>query len=289
MLGEDTPERVGWSRAESMAWWATGFPLLAWEYGVGWMREPPAGLFGEVAGSEAFRLESTEVDAADGLEVMGTGELQGIARTGDTGRTVHAFSAESVRDVAVVVGDYLGPYPYTDLWVTVVPDFPSGVEFPSAIFYGDVDPAAFVELVPHETAHMWLYGLVGNDQGRDPFLDEGLASFVEAQVLGYAEVVALLPVPEEVDGYLGGSMAFWEERDPELYGAGVYGGGAAAFARARQAAGGEAFDAALRGYVSEEAHRIATPADLAEAFAGVPAALAVLTAAGAFAGDQGDP
>ena len=333
-LGEDTPERVGWSADAGMAWFATAFPMLAWEHGVGWMREPAVDLFGEMVGSETFALELLEVVAPSDLEVMGTGEARGTTEVGGTGLTAHAFFAEAVRDVAVVVGElevveaevdgtslhvavpagvdtaagvgvwqqaqaeslrevtaYLGPYPYTDLWVTVVPDFPTGVEFPGAIFYGDVDPSAHVELVSHETVHMWVYGLVGNNQGRDPWLDEGLTSYVEGHVLGLDALSQLQGVPPEGEGYLGASMGYWAQRDPggQLYGASVYGQGARAFAEAREAAGGEAFDTSLRAYVSEQAHQIATPDDLAAAFEAAPEALAVLEDAGAFAGDAGDP
>lgn len=332
-LGEDSTERVGWSRTADMAWMATAVPLLAWEHGQGWMRTPAVDLFGEMAGSETFALERLEVSAPSGYQVMGTGALAG-APSDDGTVAVHTFTADAVRDLAVVVGDlevvetdvegvgvhlavpagvstaagaqdwlgqqvawlgevaaYLGPYPYTDLWVTVVPSFPTGVEFPGAIFYGDVDPLAFPELVPHETAHMWLYGLVGNDQGRDPWLDEGFTSFVEAHVVGAEAAVASAPLPPAVQGHLGWSMERWTEEGSaagDLYGAGVYQQGAAVLARARAAAGPEAFDAALREYVATSAHTITRPEDVEEAFAGAPAALDVMREAGAFDGDEGD-
>lgn len=34
-------------------------------------------------------------------------------------------------------------------------------------------------IVAHEIAHQWFYGIVGNDQIRYPFLDEGLCRFAE--------------------------------------------------------------------------------------------------------------
>ena len=39
-------------------------------------------------------------------------------------------------------------------------------------------------LVTHEVAHQWFYGIVGNDQAREPFADEAMTDFVARYVLG---------------------------------------------------------------------------------------------------------
>jgi hypothetical protein len=39
-------------------------------------------------------------------------------------------------------------------------------------------------LVAHETAHQWFYGIVGNDQARNPYADEAAADMVARHVLG---------------------------------------------------------------------------------------------------------
>ena len=39
-------------------------------------------------------------------------------------------------------------------------------------------------LAAHETAHQWFYGIVGNDQAKQPFADEAAADFVARYVLG---------------------------------------------------------------------------------------------------------
>jgi hypothetical protein len=61
----------------------------------------------------------------------------------------------------------------------------------------------------------------------------------------------------------------------------VYAKGGAALLAAREAAGAEVFDAALRCYVDATAWTIATPDDVARALRDLPAALDVLTEAGA--------
>ena len=49
-----------------------------------------------------------------------------------------------------------------------------GIEYPTMIFLGTGTAGA---LTTHEVAHQWFYSLVGNDQARDPVLDEGLATY----------------------------------------------------------------------------------------------------------------
>ena len=81
------------------------------------------------------------------------------------------------------------PYPYLSLVVVHPPDDASaagGMEYPGLIvtggpWYLGYSPGRFVEsLTLHEFAHQWFYGLVANDEYRDPFLDEGVTTFVEA-------------------------------------------------------------------------------------------------------------
>ena len=74
--------------------------------------------------------------------------------------------------------------------------------------------------------------------------------------------------------------------DPRTYFRVVYDKGGAALFAAREAAGAEAFDAAIRCYVDASAWRIATPEDLGRALADLPEALAVLNTAGALDKDD---
>ena len=50
-------------------------------------------------------------------------------------------------------------------------------------------------LVAHETAHQWFYGIVGNDQARQPFADEAAADFVARYVLGLRRASAAARPP----------------------------------------------------------------------------------------------
>jgi hypothetical protein len=323
VLGEEVNERVGTSSDAEVAWFATAFPLLAWERGRGWERGPAVPVNGETAVSEDFLLDSMEVVAPSGYEVLGTGAADGAEDQQD-GTTVHRFTAPAVRDVAVAVGeldvaertidgvrvrvgldqgvgeadteawldqieesnselvDLLGPFPYDDLWVVVLSAQTSGIEFPGAIQFGDVDPDERRGLVTHELAHMWFYGLVGNDQGEHPWLDESFATFAQTVADGDEQPFAHLAAEDSPP--VGGSMTYWaaEFRRPNsTYYDTVYTLGGAALVEARQQAGEEVFDAALADYVAANAHSIATPDDVRESFADLPEVLEVLREVGA--------
>ncbi|HYY11504.1 MAG TPA: M1 family aminopeptidase [Kineosporiaceae bacterium] len=323
VLGEDVNERVGTSSDAEVAWFATAFPLLAWERGRGWQRGPAVPVNGETAVSEDFRLDSMEVVAPSGYEVLGTGAADGAEDQQD-GTTVHRFTAPAVRDVAVAVGDLdvaertidgvrvhvgldqgvsqadaeawldqiqeskselvdlLGPFPYDDLWVVVLSAQTSGIEFPGAIQFGDVDPVDRRGLVTHELAHMWFYGLVGNDQGEHPWLDESFATFAQSVADGDEVPFAHLDAADSPP--VGGSMTYWAaefQRPDSTYYDTVYTLGGAALVEARQQAGEEAFDADLAEYVAANAHSIATPDDVRRAFSDLPEVLQVLREVGA--------
>lgn len=326
-LARGTDERIGRAEVGEMAWFGTAFPLLAWENGVGWAREPAVWVAGEMATSETFQLRSLEILAPARFEVLGAGEARGTETDAATGLTTHRFSAAAVRDVTVTVGEldtldfevvgarvhlgvpvigaragvdewateirsalrrleaYLGPVPYDDLWVTLVPDQSDGVEFPGAVQFGNVRPEEEEWLLSHEFAHLWFYGLVGNNQGRDPWLDESFATFVQLVV----DDAARDPEPSEdyppwLEGQMGQPMTYWAEQDrpTRSYVDGVYTAGGDALVEARRAVGAEAFDEALRDYLVENAHEVAAPSDVEAAFAELPGALAVLREAGAF-------
>ena len=78
------------------------------------------------------------------------------------------------------------PYPYETLAV-VQTDIHDGQEedglvFVSTDFYGQYGGGAKNNLTTigvHEIAHQWWYGLVGNDQAMEPWLDEAMATYSE--------------------------------------------------------------------------------------------------------------
>jgi hypothetical protein len=182
---------------------------------------------------------------------------------------VAAWTSAAVTDLEA----HVGPFPYRTLTVALLPDYGGGIEYPSMIF--EASPGR--QVLVHEVAHMWFYGMVGNSQFRDPWLDEAFASWAEALVDGPEGLVDQQAIL--LEGPVGGSMADYS--DDRSYFTLVYDKGGAALLVARAAAGPDAFDAAIRCYVDANAWSIATPDDVGAALADLPAALSPLMQADA--------
>jgi hypothetical protein len=189
---------------------------------------------------------------------------------------------EIQRSLPLLVKQY-GKYPFASLTVASVPGlFGSGIEYPGMYLLGeDADQS----VVSHESAHMWFYAMVGNDQSLHPWLDEGFATAAEEliDVELFKGTLALTPADKQaladprpadspVSAFVGNLVA---------YDTVVYEKGSAALVQARIDAGPAAYDAALRCYLNANAWKVATPAQVATAFKKLPAALAVLRKAGA--------
>jgi len=148
-----------------------------------------------------------------------------------------------------------GPYAWRTYTLVMPPDLPRvGIEYPTLSFVGR---SPFERLIiDHETAHQWFYSLVGNDQARDPWLDETLATWGQTR-LGSQE----LPPPphsRSAERHVGAPMTYWN-RHRRWYFYGVYGAGV----KALHSLGNDAaVDCALRRYAARRAYSIAQPGDL---------------------------
>jgi hypothetical protein len=149
-----------------------------------------------------------------------------------------------------------GPYPWGTLSLAVMPALgQAGIEYPTMIFQG-ADSLDWATV--HEVAHSWFYGLVGNNQARHPWLDEGITSWAQARADGMLEWFESYPVPAAARGRLGKPMSFWDRRRGHYF-AGVYVAGVQALAALGRP---ELVDCALRSYVAAQAYRIARPRDI---------------------------
>ena len=262
----------------------TFLPLLAWDPRRGWLTDPPTRILAESAATPAADFD-LHVHAPRGYRVLATGESLGNGR----------FRAHAVRDIALAVGRFrvqsateggitirvastgktanvldearsalrelsslYGPYPWRTYTVVLPPDLNDvGIEYPMLSFVGR-SPSQFERLViNHETGHQWFYSLVGNDQARDPWLDETLATWAQTR-LGSPELPPPRNPPQGAGRHVGAPMSYWDKHR-RWYVYGVYGAGV----NALQSLGdNDAVDCALRSYVARRAYSIAHPGDL---------------------------
>lgn len=109
------------------------------------------------------RLRTRHVDV-DGVRVRVHHE-RGVDGVGE--------SLRAARRAVRALGKRLGPYDSSELDVVLLraAGF-AGMEYPELVFSLPVP-----DVVTHEVAHQWWYGLVGNNQAAEPWLDESFAQY----------------------------------------------------------------------------------------------------------------
>jgi len=271
-------------------------PVLSWIRGDGWQTSPAVSVNAESAATEVADWDVT-VTAPAGYTTLATGEETSPGHFAaravrDWAATVAPMrlgqaSAQAGRTMVVVgvaegaVGDpnalaarnakalddlaaRFGAYPYPRLTIGVTAGLTGGIEFPTHIFLGSGVPT--IHLV-HEVAHQWFYGLAGDDQYRDPWLDEGLATYGESRVDGSLAYQRSRAIPAAGRGHLGDSMAYWSRVDGSTYYLSVYVGGVQALGALADRLGGYgSLDCALRRYVRDRAYTVSRPSDFVAPF-----------------------
>src|SRR5215213_5227155 len=204
--------------------------------------------------------------------------------------TIHSYAPESVKKGAQMAlevasramkdyGARYTPFPYTEFDIVSTPTPALGNEYPgiiaitSRIYDVDSDyrgtPAAIYleSTVAHEVGHQWFYGLIGDDQLDDPWLDESLTQFATLQY--YEDEYG----SQGASGFEASLNGRWgsinHEKIPiglpvaaysgQEYSAIVYGRGALFFVALKQRMGAETFDAFIKEYSEALSWGIATP------------------------------
>jgi hypothetical protein len=187
---------------------------------------------------------------------------------------------QNTADALQLYSQLISPYPHSTLSV-VEADFLDGMEYDGLFFLShgfydlyDGTPKGYLTFIAaHETAHQWWYGLVGNDQAIEPWLDEALCTYMEH--IFYETVYANYRTSSGqsmvdwwwyyrinyyqpggwVDGAIYNYSSFRSYRDA------VYLNGAKFLEDLRNLIGDKAFFAFLRDYARQEAGQIATASD----------------------------
>jgi aminopeptidase N len=95
----------------------------------------------------------------------------------------HVDDAERMLSAAAaqfqLLNDLVGPYPYRELDIVDLAGVFGGIEYPGLVTIGTVGTPFLIRPVVHEVAHQWFYGLIGDDQLLEPWLDEAAATYFE--------------------------------------------------------------------------------------------------------------
>ncbi len=189
------------------------------------------------------------------------------------GRRALNFAAEALR----VFNQRFGPYPYAEFDVVATPTTAGGVEYPGLVVIKqqlyDQENHFFEFTIAHEVAHQWWYGLVGNDQVDDPWLDEALTNY---SAVFYWEAVK---GPDQAQGLI--QTLFFDSYEyakqqgqdravigpvadfsADEYGLIVYRKGPLFFNALRQEVGDEIYFKIMQTYFSEYKYKVVQPVDL---------------------------
>ncbi|MGH2381318.1 MAG: M1 family aminopeptidase [Candidatus Limnocylindria bacterium] len=168
-------------------------------------------------------------------------------------------TADLAAEALTGLSDAFGDYPWEDL---VLAEIGSGggfsMEYPRMIHLTR-DKVADTYVVYHEVAHQWFYGQLGNDQQREPWLDEGFADFSARYLMGIGEnQCSTRPVNSEVfdweaDATTGGD---WTSCDGYFHA--VFYRGTEFLTAVRAEMGDDAFFGAMRRWVAKHRHDFTT-------------------------------
>lgn len=164
----------------------------------------------------------------------------------------------------------VGPYPYTELDVVDVPGAFGGIEYPGLVTIGTVGTANLEIPVIHEVAHQWFYGLIGDDQLEQPWLDEAAATYASVLFLEhdqgtgratgelshYRSVVASTSISQMPIG-----MPVGDYPTQDAYALIVYWKGALFFDALRQRLGDKMFFDFLKAYFKQYEYGFASSQD----------------------------
>ncbi|MFL6127735.1 MAG: M1 family metallopeptidase [Mycobacteriales bacterium] len=282
-------------RSGPYAYIGNAIPVLDVRDAAGWQLAPYTNngeSFYTLASNYSVRL-----DHPSSLLVPATGTS--VDAAGTAGRTVTTATATKVRDFAWAAGPFarsstttpagtrvstywtsaissataaslqstsataidahasrFGAYPYGEVDVVLDNTFWfGGMEYPGFVLDSPSGTAAI-----HELAHQWWYGIVGDDEYADPWLDESFADYATDLARGIDGTGCWHPTWQSGAEKISNPMSYWDAH-PSRYGTVVYTYGRCALHDLRRTIGTTAMTNLLRSYGASHWYGVSTPAD----------------------------
>ena len=174
---------------------------------------------------------------------------------------------ESGVDSLELFSEKFGKYPWPELDVVTMEGWFGGMEYPQLVMIslaGDrpLDWAKSVNA--HEIGHQWFYGIIGNNEYDEPWLDESFASFAAALYDGELDELDVAPHPDEsyhISSQVADFTARADEGGINAYYYMIYNYGSSTINDLRQEVGDEAFYDAMQHYFKQQKFGISTTRD----------------------------
>jgi hypothetical protein len=153
-----------------------------------------------------------------------------------------------------------------------------GMEFPMLTLIGtyeDRSPEALYSVTAHELAHMWIPMIVGSNEKRHAWIDEGSTTFLENQVKTDYWPETVNPDSLEIEGFLMATRMEMEQSmmrhgdyyEPGFgYGTASYSKPASLLVTLRNLLGEDTFTEAYQGFIRDWAFKHPSPWDFFNAF-----------------------
>jgi len=284
-------DRFGHDGAFNMI--GNALPVLAVRDGAGWHLDPytnngesfyslisdfdvtlvhPASLLTPATGTSTETTSgSTTTTHATAAKVRdfawGAGPFAKISATSAKGYRVNVYSVSGIStssansmlslatDALDVHSGRFGDYPYTEMDVVLDNNFWfGGMEYP-----GFVMDLVSTTALPHELAHQWFYGIVGDDEYNSPWLDESFTDYATDLYRGVTGSGCGITWASSAEK-LTNSMAYWDAHSSR-YSTVVYNYGKCTLHDLRRLIGDTAMANLLKTYAQSHWYGVSTTAE----------------------------
>ncbi|HEX6474090.1 MAG TPA: hypothetical protein VF114_03265, partial [Candidatus Limnocylindria bacterium] len=170
-----------------------------------------------------------------------------------------SVTANKARSAVERLNDRYGKYPWPDLVLAEVGASDGfSMEYPR-IIHLTRSKVTDSYVVNHEVAHQWFYAQLGNDQMREPWLDEGFSDFTARWLMGVGEFQCSgREVDSPVFAWPAGRTSGGDWQSCDGYFHTVFYKGTEFLNAVRARMGSQAFNRALRAYIADHRFRMIT-------------------------------